>query len=96
MGIFGGIGLCFFLEYIDNTVKGPEDVEKLSGLPSLGVIPYLPPEGVKKKKRYAYYSKYKSSYSYGKENPSKEESLPEVKDIELVNYIHPKFYISED
>ena len=45
-GIFGGVGLCFLLDYLDNTVKGPEDVEKLVGLPSLGVIPYLPPDGM--------------------------------------------------
>ncbi|MCK4263475.1 MAG: GumC family protein, partial [Candidatus Aminicenantes bacterium] len=24
MGIFGGVGLCFIFEYLDNTVKGPE------------------------------------------------------------------------
>jgi capsular exopolysaccharide synthesis family protein len=94
MGIFGGVGLCFIFEYLDNTVKGPEDVEKLAGLPSLGVIPFLPPKGVKKKKRYGYYSGYK--YSYGKENPGSEDPMPEIKEIELVNHLHPKFFISED
>jgi len=98
IGIFGGVGLCFFMEYLDNTVKGPEDVEKLTGLPSLGIIPYLPPEGMKKKKRYDYYSKYKKKYSYSSEdeNPKSEENLPEIKEIELINHIHPKFFISED
>ncbi|TES85913.1 MAG: polysaccharide biosynthesis tyrosine autokinase, partial [Candidatus Aminicenantes bacterium] len=94
MGLFGGVGLCFIFEYLDNTVKGPEDVEKLAGLPSLGVIPFLPPKGVKKKKRYGYYSGYK--YSYGKENPGSENPLPEIKEIELVNHLYPKFFISED
>ncbi len=94
VGLFGGVGLCFFFEYLDNTVKGPEDVEKLAGLPSLGVIPYLSPKGVKKKKRYGHYSLYK--YSYGKENPGSEDTLPEIKEIELVNHLYPKFFISED
>ncbi len=94
MGLFGGVGLCFIFEYLDNTVKGPEDVEMLAGLPSLGVIPFLPPKGVKKKKRYGYYSGYK--YSYGKENPGSENPSPEIKEIELVNHLHPKFFISED
>ena len=94
MGLFGGVGLCFVFEYLDNTVKGPEDVEKLAGLPSLGVIPFLPPKGVKKKKRYGYYSGYK--YSYGKENPGSEDPMPEIKEIELVNHLYPKFFISED
>ena len=98
VGLFGGVGLCFFLEYLDNTVKGPEEVEKMTGLPSLGVIPYVPPEGMKKKKRYGYYSKYKYKYSYSekKDNPGSEQELPDIKEIELVNHIHPKFSISED
>lgn len=94
MGVFGGVGLCFFFEYLDNTVKGSEDVEKLVGLPSLGVIPFLPPEGVKKKMRHVYYSRH--GYSYGKENPGSENPLPEIKQIELVNHLHPRFSISED
>jgi len=94
MGIFGGVGLCFIFEYLDNTVKGPEDVEKLTGLPSLGVIPFLPSEGVKKKKRYGYYSRHK--YSYRKENPQSEDTLPEIKEIELINHLYPQFSISED
>lgn len=98
VGIFGGVSLCFLMESLDNTVKGPEDVEKLTGLPSLGIIPYLPPEGMKKKKRYGYYSKYKKKYLYSSEdeNPKSEENLPEIKEIELINHVHPKFFISED
>ncbi|GAH77054.1 unnamed protein product, partial [marine sediment metagenome] len=94
VGIFGGVGLCFFLEFLDNSVKGPEEVEKLTGLPSLGVIPYLSPDGMKKKNRYSYYSKYKYSYSEKKETPGREEALPDIKEIELVNHFHPKFFIS--
>ena len=37
----GGLGLAFFLNYLDNTVKTPEDVEDMIGLPSLGLIPSL-------------------------------------------------------
>ena len=39
--IFGlglGIGLIFFLEYLDNTIKSPEDVERYLGIPLLGVL----------------------------------------------------------
>ncbi len=38
-GTFGGVGIAFFLEYIDNTFKTPEDVEGKLSLPLLGVIP---------------------------------------------------------
>jgi len=93
-GIFGGVGLCFVFEYLDNTVKGPEDVEKLADLPSLGVIPYLSPDSAKKRKKQGYYSRYK--YSYSNKNPKKEENKPEIKHIDLVNYLNPSFFISED
>ncbi|MFH0933254.1 MAG: polysaccharide biosynthesis tyrosine autokinase [Nitrospirota bacterium] len=44
-GLFGGIGLAFFVEYLDNTIKTPEDLEKTVSLPSLGVIPNLGKQG---------------------------------------------------
>ena len=31
-----------FREYLDNTVKSPDDIETLTGLPSLAVVPALP------------------------------------------------------
>jgi succinoglycan biosynthesis transport protein ExoP len=42
VGLVGGIGLALFREYLDNTVKSPDDVEALTGLPSLAVVPALP------------------------------------------------------
>jgi len=42
VGLVGGIGLAIFREYLDNTVKSPDDIEALTGLPSLAVIPSLP------------------------------------------------------
>ena len=39
VGLIGGIGLALLREYLDNTVKNPEDVETLSRLPSLAVVP---------------------------------------------------------
>ncbi len=39
VGLVGGIGLALMREYLDNTVKTPDDVETLSRLPSLAVVP---------------------------------------------------------
>lgn len=39
VGLVGGIGLSLLREYMDNTVKTPDDVEALSRLPSLAVVP---------------------------------------------------------
>lgn len=94
IGIFGGVGLCFLFDYLDDTIKGPDDVEKLASLPSLGVIPYLPPEGGARSKKYGAYLRHK--YAYSRENPEKKHTLPEVKEIELINYLHPSFPLAED
>lgn len=39
VGLVGGIGLALLREYLDNTVKTPDDVETLGRLPSLAVVP---------------------------------------------------------
>jgi capsular exopolysaccharide synthesis family protein len=41
LGLFGGIGLAFLFEHLDDTVKGSDDVERLTGLPVLGVVPMV-------------------------------------------------------
>jgi capsular exopolysaccharide synthesis family protein len=100
LGLIGGVALAFAADYLDNTIKGPEDVEKLVGLPSLGIIPHLSPDGFHKK--YGRYSGYKYAYRKRYEspekdkNPSKENTMPEVSEIELINYLYPKFSIAED
>src|SRR6266704_1044207 len=39
VGLVGRIGLALMREYLDNTVKSPDDVETLARLPSLAVVP---------------------------------------------------------
>lgn len=39
IGLVGGMGIAFLREYMDNTVKTPEDIETLARLPSLAVVP---------------------------------------------------------
>ena len=39
VGLVGGIGLALLREYMDNTVKNPDDIETLGRLPSLAVVP---------------------------------------------------------
>jgi capsular exopolysaccharide synthesis family protein len=38
-GLMGGIGLAFFIDYFDNTVKDTREIEKTLHLPTLGMIP---------------------------------------------------------
>jgi capsular polysaccharide biosynthesis protein len=37
-----GLGIIFLIEYLDNTIKTPEDVQKHLGLPVIGTIPVFP------------------------------------------------------
>ena len=39
VGLVGGVGLALLREYMDNTVKTPDDIETLARLPSLAVVP---------------------------------------------------------
>lgn len=39
VGIFGGVGAAFFTEYMDNTIKTSEDVEKHLAVPLLDIVP---------------------------------------------------------
>ncbi|MEM1502833.1 YveK family protein [Domibacillus sp. 8LH] len=38
VGLMVGIGLAFLLEYLDNTIKSEQDIEKTLGLPVLGGV----------------------------------------------------------
>lgn len=40
-GLTGGVGLAFFLEYLDDTVKGVEELEHLTNWPLLGSVPIM-------------------------------------------------------
>ena len=44
VGLLGGIGLAFFIDYLDNTIKSPDDIEPRLGIPLLGVVPLLDPK----------------------------------------------------
>jgi capsular exopolysaccharide synthesis family protein len=41
LGLVGGIGLAFFVEYLDQTIKNPEEAEAKLGVSVLGMIPLI-------------------------------------------------------
>ncbi len=47
LGLFGGIGLAFFIEYLDNTIKSPAEAEEKLGTPVLGIVPFMKSRNVK-------------------------------------------------
>ncbi len=53
VGFIGGIGLALLREYLDNTVKTPDDIETLARLPSLAVVPALSNSSGKRRGRFS-------------------------------------------
>ncbi len=41
LGLFSGVGLAFFIEYLDNTIRQPKDLEERFGLTVLGSVQEL-------------------------------------------------------
>jgi len=41
LGLFGGVGLAFFMEYLDNTITDPDKVKQRLGITTLGIIEHL-------------------------------------------------------
>ena len=80
IGLVGGVGLAFLREYLDNTVKSPDDVERLAGLPSLAVVPSLP------NLLGASHSRKLLTDGQGDEQESR---------VEIVSFIKPKSQVSE-
>ncbi len=41
VGLFGGVGLAYFMEYFDDSIRSTEDIEKITGWPILGNVPKI-------------------------------------------------------
>lgn len=52
VGLMTSVGLAFLLEFLNNTVRTEEDIEKLLGIPVLGAIPEIDEEHINE--GYAY------------------------------------------
>src|SRR5579863_2416968 len=83
VGLVGGIGLAIFREYLDNTVKSPDDIETLTGLPSLAVVPSLP----------GSVNGHHNRLGWPARNPLPEGATGSR--VELLSYLQPKSQISE-
>jgi len=82
VGLIGGVGLAIFREYLDNTVKSPDDIAALTGLPSLAVVPTLP----------SLNGHHSRLSKLSRDRTLQNASGPSV---ELVSYMQPKSPISE-
>lgn len=51
-GLMFSVGLSLFLEYLDNSVKTPQDIEKLLGITVIGMVPEIDAQDSKRAKAY--------------------------------------------
>ncbi len=86
VGLFGGVGLAFFTEYIDNTIKTPEDIEKRMFMPSLGIVPL-----------YAAAPAAKAARDRKKNGPRKAIARPAGRlfPVEYISHLDSKSQLSE-
>jgi len=97
LGLIFGLGFAFLADFVDNTIKEPEDMEHLTGLPSLGVIPQFAVNGAGRKYAYSSKYRYRYNYRYGKsQNAAEDEMMAGVTEVELINHLFPKINIAED
>ncbi|MEM9553878.1 MAG: polysaccharide biosynthesis tyrosine autokinase [Acidobacteriota bacterium] len=97
LGLMLGVGFVFVLEFFDRTVKTPEELEALFGLPVLAVIPDINERGGYGRRGARGYS-YNYGYSYGHseargvQDPKRKADEP---NIELLPHQAPRTAVSE-
>jgi len=68
VGLFFGIGAAFFLDYLDNTFRTPDDIEKYLGLSVLGVIPKIRETGLSGRAVKEAYQSLRTSVIFSSKN----------------------------
>ena len=95
IGLFGGVGLAFLFEYLDNSVKNFQDVEKYSRLPALGIIPTFIANGHRRLPAEGEKIETGALKTLGQVKRQGEET-PVVESIELITHLLPNSLISEN
>ena len=94
VGLMGGVGLAFFLEYLDNSLRNPEEAERYLGLPNLAVVPdFLRANHHGDPEPKAFLSVAKEAARRISGKPAQEQ-LP-TPDQELVLFHHPFSAVTE-
>jgi capsular exopolysaccharide synthesis family protein len=90
LGLILGLGAIFFLEYMDRSIKSPEDLERMTKFASLGVIP----AAASVSKQYGY------AYSYGRAGEARLRAVEANDDradagVELIPHTDARSPVSE-
>jgi capsular exopolysaccharide synthesis family protein len=103
VGLMGGVGLAFFFEHLDNTLRTPEQVEHYLRLPSLGTVPDFSslnghsrdytPERIGSKTTKASRPALEKNTLEGNKQKSSLPSRPHSKELILAQ--HPRSIVAE-
>ncbi|MGA2531686.1 MAG: polysaccharide biosynthesis tyrosine autokinase [Candidatus Aminicenantales bacterium] len=110
LGLGGGIGLAFLFDFLDNSIKTSEDVERYAGLPTLGVVPKFSLDGTEK--GYLYYRRKREHRLEGKKDgviqleagegqagekkaEEQKQDKPQPRVIELIPHLFPNSRLAE-
>lgn len=85
VGLMGGIGLAFFRDLLDRSLRTIEDVERYLRLPALGVIPAVGAGAISR-----------SWYGYGGSQKRRKKAVnPDEAKIELLPHVHSRSAVAE-
>ena len=68
LGVFFGLSTAFFLDYLDNTFRTPDDIEKYLQLAVLAVVPKSGEEGIKERAVKEAYQSLRTSVIFSSES----------------------------
>lgn len=95
VGLSIGLGFAFFQEYLDNSIKAPEDITRFLGLPTLGMVPRLASLIGKTGYGYGQYG-YGQSYGHSAENGLGEPDQDKAtRSADLIVHESPSSLMSE-
>jgi capsular exopolysaccharide synthesis family protein len=94
-GLVFGIGFAFLQEYLDNSLKAPEDITRHLNLATLGIIPKL--QSLDGKRRYGYGKLYGYGHTYsdGNANPLTVATPGEPKNVDRIVHEAPSSLMAE-
>jgi capsular exopolysaccharide synthesis family protein len=100
VGLISGVGLAFLQEYMDNTIKSPDDVTRFFQIPALAVVPKMSSLAGKRAYRYGYghYGDAKvleNAKSDGASQASGQEPLGQSRKIDLIIHSEPTSLMAE-
>ncbi|HXU46907.1 MAG TPA: polysaccharide biosynthesis tyrosine autokinase, partial [Thermoanaerobaculia bacterium] len=89
LGLLLGVGIAFLIEFLDRTIKSPEEIERRLKLPTLAVVPDISETG----RVYGYAAEPAKGARAGK--APAERARADREQIELVPHDRPRSPISE-